>query len=527
MAANGTPASDASVYYSSTSHCGNLRMSKTLLRGYIATMAFLIAGFWFIPAQSMIRGPWQTAVGWLAAGAMIAATRRNPAMPRAAWSLCAAGLFLNATGISVDFVCRDFLGYAGSDVALPADAFWLMLYPGLVAGLSMFAHRRSAAQDWSTVIDASIVVVGLGLLSWVFIVDATLHKTTMHLIGLLVVVAYPIGDLAVLGVLVRLLLQQGRERNVALRCIALGLAVFQCGDLTWLVVTQLDLDLSHPVHTALDTAFLMAFACFGAAAVHPDAGELTQPRPRNERGVSPALLFLLATTSLIPSLLLIWQALRGAVTNGVSIGLSSAVLFLLVVMRVIGLLRKVEVQAQQLNAISRTDELTGLLNRRAWMNELGLALEGCKRWNMSLSVALIDFDHFKAYNDAHGHQAGDKLLREASSAWRDATRSPDMLGRYGGEEFILIMPNTDAQGALPLLERFRPLMPASQTFSCGLALWNREEGIDELLRRVDTALYRAKELGRNRTVVADARSTSPAVDPGTPARLAAAGGLRN
>src|SRR6185436_18633900 len=126
----------------------------------------------------------------------------------------------------------------------------------------------------------------------------------------------------------------------------------------------------------------------------------------------PSLLFLLATTSLIPSMLLLYQSWRGRVIDGIPIGLSSALLFLLVVSRVTGLLRTVELQAVQLEKLSSTDELTGLLNRRAWKTELQQAMESALRWDLPLCVALIDFDHFKAYNDTFGHQAGDRLLRE-------------------------------------------------------------------------------------------------------------------
>ena len=125
-------------------------------------------------------------------------------------------------------------------------------------------------------------------------------------------------------------------------------------------------------------------------------------------------------------------------------------------------------------------------------------------------MALIDFDHFKSFNDTFGHPAGDRLLRGASTAWRGVIRSPDVLGRYGGEEFILILPNTPVKGGAVLLERFRPLMPSSQTFSSGLALWDGVEEIDALLKRVDQALYRAKELGRNRTVVSEPMPASEA-----------------
>lgn len=478
-------------------------MSTSSFRRYVAVMVVLVAGFFLIPEQSPVRAPWQTAVGWLAAAAMVAAARRHRLEPHAAWWFCAGGIFLNAAGISVDFLCSHFLGYTENDFPLPADAFWLTLYPALVMGLSVFAHRRAAGQEWSTIIDAAIVIVGLSLLSWVFIVSASLHKTSMDLIGLFVVVAYPVGDLAVLGVLVRLLLQQSRERNAALLCIALGLMLFLFGDLAWALVFRFNVKLAGLEHTALESVFLAAFACFGAAAVHPDAADIAKPIPERGRGVSPALLLVLAITSLTPSMLLLYQARSGAVTNGIAIGISSAGLFLLVVVRVTGLLRKVESQARQLDLLSRTDELTGLCNRRAWTNELQLAMEAARRWKLPLAVALLDFDHFKAFNDAFGHPAGDRLLKGASGAWRAALRTPDVLGRYGGEEFILIAPNTTLEGARALLDRLRPLMPSGQTFSSGLALWDRAEAADQLLLRVDQALYRAKEQGRNRTVLAE------------------------
>jgi diguanylate cyclase (GGDEF)-like protein len=129
-------------------------------------------------------------------------------------------------------------------------------------------------------------------------------------------------------------------------------------------------------------------------------------------------------------------------------------------------------------------------------------MENSLRWDLPLCVALIDFDHFKAYNDTFGHQAGDRLLREASQAWQQTVRSPDRLGRYGGEELILIAPNTAIPGSLVLLDRLRPLMPERQTFSSGLAKWDGAEDFDALMLRIDQALYRAKAQGRNRTVIA-------------------------
>ena len=477
-------------------------MSLSFFNRYAVVMGVPIAGYFLLPAQSVVRAPWQMVVGWIAAGFMVAAVRRNGLAPRIAWWLCALGVFANATGIGVESLCEHVFGYTEDDAPVPADAFWLTLYPALVVGLSVLAHRRAAGHDWATLVDAAIVTVGLSLLSWVFVVGAAAHKAPLNLIGLFVVAAYPVGDLAVLGVLVRLLLQHNQARNASLRCISLGLGLFLCGDLAWAVIQRFGWTPAPLARTALEAVFLVAFACLGAAAVHPDAREVSLPAPERRGKVSASLLAVLATTSLIPSMLLLYQAHSGVVTNGVAIGISSAALFLLVVVRVVGLLRTVESQASQLDRLARIDELTGLHNRRAWTEELADALEGARRWNLPLCVALMDFDHFKRFNDTFGHQAGDRLLKGAAEAWRRTVRSPDLLGRYGGEEFILVLPNTALPGAAVLLERLRPLMPSGQTFSAGLALWDRTEPVDQLLARADKALYEAKAQGRNRTAVA-------------------------
>ncbi len=253
----------------------------------------------------------------------------------------------------------------------------------------------------------------------------------------------------------------------------------------------------------LESVFLLVYALFGAAAAHPSSSEITKPISERAPGVSLLLLILLAMTSLVPSALLLYQAESGAVTNGVAISISSGGLFLLVIIRVVGLLRKVEFQAEQLSLLSRIDELTGLYNRRAWMDELQIAVERARRDKTPFSVALMDLDHFKIFNDTFGHQAGDKLLRGVADGWMATIRIPDILGRYGGEEFILILPNTNLEDAANVLERLRPMTPTGQTFSSGLALWDRSETTERLLLRIDQALYRAKAPGRNRTVLAE------------------------
>ncbi|MGH2944121.1 MAG: GGDEF domain-containing protein, partial [Solirubrobacteraceae bacterium] len=130
---------------------------------------------------------------------------------------------------------------------------------------------------------------------------------------------------------------------------------------------------------------------------------------------------------------------------------------------------------EQLSGLAMTDPLTGVDNRRAWDAELDrvLAVAGSKR--RAVSVAMLDLDHFKAFNDARGHQDGDRLLKEAVAAWRDVLRPGDRLARYGGEEFVVLLPDCGEADAVTVIERLRAVTPSGQTCSAGVAQWDRVE----------------------------------------------------
>ena len=155
----------------------------------------------------------------------------------------------------------------------------------------------------------------------------------------------------------------------------------------------------------------------------------------------------------------------------------------------------------RLEGLARTDPLTGVPNRRVWEEELPRELERARRMRTELCVAMIDLDNFKAYNDRHGHQAGDLVLKEAASAWRAEVRSTDLLARYGGEEFTLLLPACALEDAVAIVERLRAATPLV-TCSVGLAAWDFQEASADLLARADQALYLAKSEGRNRYVLA-------------------------
>jgi diguanylate cyclase (GGDEF)-like protein len=159
---------------------------------------------------------------------------------------------------------------------------------------------------------------------------------------------------------------------------------------------------------------------------------------------------------------------------------------------------------RKLERLALTDELTGLANRRAWQQSLERELARARRQHEHLCVAMLDVDHFKHFNDTHGHQAGDRLLREIAQTWRAQLRASDILARYGGEEFALVSPVWPLTAATAVLARVRAATPRGQTCSAGLAVFSGSESADELVARADAALYEAKAQGRDRTVVAPA-----------------------
>ncbi len=152
----------------------------------------------------------------------------------------------------------------------------------------------------------------------------------------------------------------------------------------------------------------------------------------------------------------------------------------------------------QLTEFALTDELTGLPNRRAWDERLEQAI----REPGPVCVAILDLDRFKSYNDDHGHQAGDRFLKEAGAAWRAQLRPTDMLARYGGEEFVVLLREDDLDTARDIVDRLRAATPRDQSCSAGIAGQLGSEPAVDLLGRADHALYEAKRAGRDRSLIA-------------------------
>ena len=167
---------------------------------------------------------------------------------------------------------------------------------------------------------------------------------------------------------------------------------------------------------------------------------------------------------------------------------------------------------EKLERLATFDSLTGLYNRRAILGKLRELINLANRYKEDFSLSMLDIDHFKKVNDRYGHLTGDDVLEKVAALIRGTIRDTDIAGRYGGEEFIIILPQTTLSSAWVVVERLRSIIeqaemkdPAGNVFaitvSQGLAGWERGEDAHSLISRSDEALYKAKEKGRNRVQI--------------------------
>jgi len=167
---------------------------------------------------------------------------------------------------------------------------------------------------------------------------------------------------------------------------------------------------------------------------------------------------------------------------------------------------------EKLERLANFDSLTGLYNRRTILGKLHELINLANRYKEDFSLVMLDIDHFKRVNDRYGHLTGDEVLEKIAALIRRNIRDTDTVGRYGGEEFIIILPQTNLSSAWGVAERLRTIIekaemkdPAGTVFaitvSQGLAGWERDEDATSLISRADEALYKAKEKGRNRVQI--------------------------
>jgi diguanylate cyclase (GGDEF)-like protein len=474
--------------------------SWTLWLTTTALLALLVPLLPAIPAGGVLVG-----VGAMSGAIMVMAGMHGRLGARRPWLLLALG---QAAFVGGDVVFEYYEFFGRDPFPSAADVLYLAGYPVLALGLWYLLRARDPGRDRGTLLDALIMTVGGALVTWVFLVVPLVRDPSLGLVGRMVAAAYPVGDLLLLALLIRIMLTPG-GRSPASRLLAAGYTVMLGADVAFAVGALTGVALER----LADAAFVVAYSLVAGAVLHPSGTTVAQPTRRQAMGLSRGRLVSLTVASLLTPAATAFGALSREAANSLLIAVASGALAVLVMLRLSGLVRQVEQQAAAMSALARVDGLTGVFNRRAWDEELPAMLAQAARQGTRVAVALLDLDRFKRFNDEHGHVAGDGLLRRAAAGWRVRLRTTDVLARYGGEEFGVIMPGCTDEQAAAVVEQLRAATPEGQTCSAGVAEWDGHESSEQFVRRADRALYAAKTAGRNRLAVA-AVGLDEATSPG-------------
>ena len=302
------------------------------------------------------------------------------------------------------------------------------------------ARGRIPGGDRASLLDALIVAVGVGMLSWVFVMAPIVADESQSLGEIAVALAYPLLDIALLGVLVRLVLQPGAQ-PMSLRLLIAALVAFLASDFPYAVMS---LTGGYETGNIVDLGWMVGAVLWGSAALHPSMLSIGDPVERSTADQFSAFrLLLLVAASLMGPAVLVYQWVNGEPIDVPVIAAGCVTIFLLVIMRlgaVVDALRTTlderRVLEGELERRALHDPLTGLANRTLFHDRLGHALA---RRSGSVAVMFLDLDDFKTVNDAYGHAAGDKVLRAVADALHGAVRAEDTVARLGGDEFAVLL----------------------------------------------------------------------------------------
>jgi diguanylate cyclase (GGDEF)-like protein len=390
-----------------------------------------------------------------------------------------------------------------------ADAGYLGFYPLLLAGLlNMPGAPREALDRAKVWLDTGVVLLGGSMAIWYLVIQPTVAGHESRLLNKALSVAYPVGDLVlVFGIAMLLLRRPGAGSRAPLRLLVTGACLFVVADVTY---ARLSLENSYKGPGVPDVFWMVALFFMLAAAARQRRDAAT-PAEQPDVEPQPARVSKLPYLALAVGYgIMVWVAAREAVSplNGLVLG--AVGLTVLVAAR--------QMTAQQENLrlttvlaeLATLDGLTGLRNRRSFFELADREWVRARRTGAPLTVLMVDVDHFKTVNDTFGHAAGDTVLSVVARRCQEELRSVDVLGRYGGDEFLALLPDSATVDALAVAERLRGAVAADPVLtddgavdvhvSVGVATAaGGETSLVALLSQADAALYVAKARGRNQS----------------------------
>lgn len=432
---------------------------------------------------------------------------REPAIDRAtrrAWGLLTAAFACFLAGDLVWVLYENILGIEPFPSA--ADAFYLAFYPLMLAGFLSFPTQREAAggrlKFW---LDAGTVLLAGWMLVWYFVIGPATHNGASSWLESALSIAYPVGDLLMLfGVTAVLLRRPAAASRHSLVVLAFGAFVFVIADTAfgWLDANDAYISGSWP-----DMLWLLAQASFVFATVLQLAGARDRcARSLEDLGSRISALPYAAVAGGYAMLLVVARRQTAYPVGGLL--LAAVGVTALVLVRQMTVLRENSRLVRQLHELATTDGLTGVRTRGSFDELASRAFEDMRARSLPFAAIVIDVDRFKEINDTFGHEAGDDVLRHVGEVCRREVRAADLIGRMGGDEFVLLLNGSGIEDAEHVAHRIRrrfeaePARAADANLRCTLSLGVASgEGcgsLAELVRRADDALYEAKAGGRNR-----------------------------
>jgi diguanylate cyclase (GGDEF)-like protein len=410
---------------------------------------------------------------------------------RAPWVLIGAGLVLYASGNVFFNMATD----AGHTPGFPsaADALWLSLYPLTLAGLILLLRGRltelKAAVWLDGLIGGGVVAAVVAATAFDPIFAVTVGDGAASIARL----AYPVADLLLMGVAIAVWSVGGRRFDPFWALLSAGFGLLALGDSVYVVQAAHG---TWAPGNGLDYPYAVATMLIAASAWTPVS--LGRPRRVEETGVRLPVGCGLAALALVSVAVL--EGLNPLAT------MLSLLTMLAVVMRLGSTLARLNRQGRALVALAATDPLTGLPNHRTVHERLARELKRARGIAAPLSVVTLDLDHFKSLNDTFGHQEGDAALQAIAGVLSAQVSGRQTVGRVGGEEFVLVLPETPAEEAFSIAERCRgaiaDLSVHGTILSCsaGVASFPEDDSQgSRLLELADGALYWAKSSGRAQT----------------------------